>query len=113
MNLLPDQIIDDRYKIVLRLGQGGMGAVWKATDTKLGDEVVLKVPLEVHNPEILRRFGNEVETMRKLAKHSPFVLNILDVGDIDGLPFYVMQYQAVDLCDIELRRPLKMPNRKI
>ena len=90
----PDQLIDKRYQIIKKLDQGGMGAVWKAIDTKLGDDVVLKIPLEAYDAEILRRFGDEIETMRKLAKHCPFVLNILDVGEINGQPFYVMQYQA-------------------
>jgi hypothetical protein len=94
LNFEPNQLIDNRYKIIQKLDQGGMGAVWKALDTKLGDEVVLKVPLEVFDEGILRRFGDEIETMRKLARHSPFVLNILDVGEIDELPFYVMQFQA-------------------
>lgn len=84
MYFKPNQLIDDRYRIIAKLDQGGMGAVWKATDTKLDDEVVLKIPLESLDAGILRRFGDEVETMRKLAGHSSFVLNILDVGEING-----------------------------
>ena len=92
MQLKPDQIVDNRYKVIRRLGQGGMGSVWKAIDTNLGDEVALKIPLEAHSSGILRRFGDEIETMRKLAKHCPFVLNILDAGYVDERPFYVMPF---------------------
>jgi serine/threonine protein kinase len=92
MKISTDQIINQRYKIIEKLDQGGMGAVWKAIDTNLGDEVALKVPLETNNAQILRRFGDEIETMRKLAKHCPFVLNILDVGNIGERPFYVMPF---------------------
>ena len=94
MNLLPDQIIDDRYKIVLRLGQGGMGEVWKAIDQHLQDEVVLKMPLAHGDPAILKRFASEAHMMRKHSIGNPYIIDIHNVGNIDGTPYYVMRFLA-------------------
>ena len=63
MKLTPDQIIDKRYKILNRLGQGGMGEVWKAVDEQLGDEVVIKIPLTNSDPVVLQRFAIEAQMM--------------------------------------------------
>lgn len=65
MQLTPDQLIDNRYKVLEHLGQGGMGTVWKAVDIKHDDEVVIKLPLNHLDPEILKRFGREAKMMRK------------------------------------------------
>ena len=83
MQLEPNQLIDNRYKIIQHLGQGGMGAVWKALDTKHDDEVVIKVPLNHLDPEILKRFGREAKMMREHSLNSPHILNIEDLGLID------------------------------
>ena len=105
MKLTLNQIIDKRYRVTEKLDQGGMGAVWKVLDTRFDDDVVLKIPLESNNEQILRRFGDEIQTMRKLSKHCPHVLNIMDVGEFEGLPYYVMQYQAGG----SLRRRIQKP----
>ena len=94
MNLLPDQIIDDRYKIVLCLGQGGMGEVWKAIDQHLQDEVVLKMPLAHGDPAILKRFASEAHMMRKHSTGNPNIIDVHNVGNIDGTPYYVMRFLA-------------------
>lgn len=67
MKLEPSQTIDNRYRIIERLGQGGMGVVWKATDTRVGDEVVLKFPLAEGDETSLRRFGKEAQAMARFA----------------------------------------------
>ena len=92
MNLEPNQIIDNRYKIIEKLGEGGMGAVWKARHVVLGDEVVLKMPLFHNDPEMLKRFGKEAKTMRKHSIECPHILNIEDIGELNGVPWYVMRF---------------------
>ena len=67
MKLQPKQTIDKRYQIIERLGQGGMGEVWKATDQRMGDEVVLKFPLSGGDETSLRRFGREAQAMARFA----------------------------------------------
>ena len=80
MDFKPNQIIDNRYKIIKKLDEGGMGAVWKATDSRTNDSiVVLKFPLKYRDPEILERFAREAGTMRELAGDCD---NILDIQDL-------------------------------
>ena len=88
MKLQVNQTIDNRYRILERLGQGGMGEVWKATDTRLGDEVVLKIPLAEGDETGLRRFGQEAQAMSRFAAECVHILDIRDVGDMDGCLLY-------------------------
>lgn len=92
MTIKPDQVIYNRYKILARLGQGGMGEVWKATDQQLGDEVVIKMPLSNSDSTLLKRFGIEAQMMRKHSIGNPNILDIQGVGDVDGTPYYVMRF---------------------
>ena len=100
MDFKPNQIIDNRYKIIKKLDEGGMGAVWKATDARTNDSiVVLKFPLKYRDPEILERFAREAGTMRELAGDCANILDIQDIGsvainDIDNVPYYVMRFQT-------------------
>ena len=90
--LKPDQIIDKRYKVTEHLGQGGMGVVWKAIDQQAGGEVVIKMPLDDSNPTVLQRFGNEAKMMRTHSMGNQSILDIQGMGDIDGIPYYVMRF---------------------
>ena len=92
MKLEPNQTIENRYRIIERLGEGGMGEVWKALDTKLDDEVVIKMPLNHLDSEIIKRFGHEAKTMRKHSLDCPHILNIEDIGMIGEVPWYVMRF---------------------
>ena len=91
MKLHPKRTIDERYEIIERLGKGGMGEVWKATDQQLGDTVVIKMPLASNDEVVLQRFSTEASLMRKYSIHA-HILDIQGVGDIDGVPYYVMRF---------------------
>jgi class 3 adenylate cyclase/predicted Ser/Thr protein kinase len=81
-----------RYKILRRLGQGGMGAVYLAHDTQLDRPVALKVPHfgPEHRPQTLERFYREARAAALL--HHPNICPVYDVGEIGGIHFLTMAY---------------------
>jgi serine/threonine protein kinase/tetratricopeptide (TPR) repeat protein len=79
------------YEIQCPLGAGGMGEVYRATDTKLGRDVALKVlPAEMgHDPERLARFRREAKALAQLDH--PNIVTIHSVEESDGVHFLTMQ----------------------
>ena len=79
------------YEIQSPLGAGGMGEVYRATDTKLGRDVALKVlPAEMaHDPERLARFRREAKALAQLDH--PNIVTIHSVEESDGVHFLTMQ----------------------
>src|SRR5579862_9537670 len=81
-----------RYEIVQMLGEGGMGAVYKARDVELDRLVALKVirPELAGNPAILQRFKQELILARQVTHRN--VIRIYDLGEADGIKFITMEY---------------------
>jgi len=79
------------YEIQSPLGVGGMGEVYRATDTKLGRDVALKVlPAEMSgDPERLGRFRREAKTLAQLDH--PNIVTIYSVEEYDSIHFLTMQ----------------------
>jgi Tol biopolymer transport system component len=79
------------YEVVAPLGAGGMGEVYRATDTRLGRDVAVKVLPEAlsADPDRLRRFEQEARAAGLL--NHPNVLAIHDVGTHDGAPYVVSE----------------------
>ncbi|MFN2482222.1 MAG: protein kinase [Pyrinomonadaceae bacterium] len=79
------------YEIVSPLGEGGMGEVYRAKDTRLGREVALKVlPAAVsRDADRLRRFGLEAQSTSEL--NHPNILTVFDVGAHDGTSYIVSE----------------------
>src|SRR6266436_4515137 len=90
--LQPGTIIGDRYEILQLLGQGGMGAVYKARDIELERLVALKLirPDLASHPEILRRFKQELILAREVTHWN--VIRIFDLGQAHGVRFITMEY---------------------
>jgi serine/threonine protein kinase len=81
-----------RYRVIRRLGGGGMADVYFAEQALLARRVVIKV-LHAHlgkDPEIAERFRREAESAAQLCH--PHVCPILDYGDVDGIVYTVMPY---------------------
>lgn len=81
-----------RYGDLSRLGQGGNGVVFKATDKLLGRTVVLKFMLEGTMPSDMARkyFLREVKLAANL--NHPNIVHIYDMGETDGVPWYAMEF---------------------
>src|SRR6201984_74487 len=88
----PGTVLGDRYEILALLGQGGMGAVYKAHDIELERLVALKIirPELTTNPEILKRFKQELILARQVTHRN--VIRIFDLGQADGFKFITMEY---------------------
>ncbi len=90
--LKPGSVLAERYEILQLLGQGGMGAVYKARDKELDRIVALKLIRSefAKNPEILRRFKQELILARQVTHKN--VIRIYDLGQADGIKFITMDF---------------------
>jgi len=85
-------VLGDRYEILELLGEGGMGAVYKAADREVDRIVALKVirPEMASNPEILARFKQELLLSSQVTHRN--VIRIYDLGEAQGMKFITMEY---------------------
>src|SRR5579863_6791659 len=79
------------YRITSRIGAGGMGEVYRATDTNLGRDVALKIlPAEMaRDPERLARFQREARAVAAL--NHPQIVTIFSVEESEGIHFLTME----------------------
>jgi len=90
--LEPGDVLGGRYEIQQLLGEGGMGAVYKAQDRELDRPVALKVirPELAASPAILARFKQELLLAHQVTHKN--VIRIYDLGDADGVKFITMEF---------------------
>src|SRR5262245_1499516 len=80
------------YQILAPLGAGGRGEVYRATDTKLGRDVALKVLPEAlaHNPDQLARFEREARIVAAL--NHPNIVTLYAIEQVGGIRFLTMEH---------------------
>ncbi|MEU9497263.1 serine/threonine-protein kinase [Streptomyces sp. NPDC048196] len=110
------RLIARRYRLIERLGRGGMGTVWRAEDEVLGRQVAVKklhVPPHLHDDEVHTLHERTRREARSAARIThPHVIVVHDVVDDEGLPCIVMEYvPSVTLSDL-LKRQGALPPRE-
>lgn len=90
----PETLIDGRYRVVSRLGSGGMADVYLARDELLGRQVAVKVlhPHYVEDQEFVERFKREASSAAALSH--PNIVGIFDRGEWNGTYYIAMEYVA-------------------
>jgi len=101
----PERLGD--FRLLELIGEGGMGAVFKAQQVSLGRLVALKVIRAelAFSPRSRERFRREIEAIA--AMRSPGIVQVHVVGEVDGVPYYAMELvEGINLHDLilELRR---------
>ena len=97
------------YEVVAPLGEGGMGEVYRARDTRLDRTVAIKLlpPRVGHDPERRARFEREARTISSL--NHPHICTLFDVGEEQGSHFLVMELlEGESLADRLQRGPLPL-----
>jgi serine/threonine protein kinase len=98
-----------QYRFEEILGEGGMGAVWKATHLKLGKVVAIKLPPAnlLNKPMVVTRFEREMKAVGMLSH--PNLVQAFDAGEIGGTHYLAMEYvDGIDLSRL-VRRSGPLP----
>jgi Protein kinase domain len=86
------RVIADRYLMLARLGEGGMGRVYLAEHVKMGRQCAIKVmnPSLINDTESSTRFGREASNAARILH--PNVAAVFDYGEVDKIVYLVMEY---------------------
>ncbi len=112
--LKPGTSFGARYRIDSLLGEGGMGAVYKAYDTELGRTVALKLVKKelAASRQIMQRFKQELLLASKISHKN--ILRIHDLGEVDGIKFISMAYvEGPDLAGLIVKGGRLTPERAL
>ncbi|MFO0626987.1 MAG: serine/threonine-protein kinase [Polyangiales bacterium] len=107
-------MLDGRYRLLDRLGEGGMGSVWVAENVAIkGSEVALKVMHSAFNADatVVQRFRTEAETTVRIGH--PGIVKVFDFGELDdGTPYLVMERLHGESLADRLEREGALPPRE-
>jgi hypothetical protein len=98
------RVVDGRYRVIGRLGAGGMGVVYRVEHLHLGKTAAMKVlaPDTARRPDMVKRFRLEAQAVSKL--NHPNIVQTFDFGESDGALYLVMEYLKGDDLASLLRR---------
>src|SRR6516225_12487241 len=89
--MIPSNLQIGSYRIESQLGEGGMGVVYKALDTKLNRRVAVKLLSDkLADAPARRRFQREAQTASSL--NHPHILTVYDAGELDGRQYLVTEF---------------------
>ena len=99
----------NRYDIIEELGRGGMGRVYRVDDTKVKEEIALKLikPEVAADKKTIERFRNELKSARKIRHKN--VSGMYDLGEYEGIHFITMEYVTGEDLKSLIRRVRKIP----
>jgi serine/threonine-protein kinase len=98
MDVRPGAVVASRYEIQAALGQGGMGAVYRAHDRLLDEAVAIKIlrPELASDQDLARRFQSEIKLARRVSHRN--VCRIHEYNEFEGLRYISMEFlEGVDL----------------
>ena len=86
------KLLDGRYKVLEKIGEGGMAVVYKAQDTRTDHIVAVKFLREKFhdNQQIRESFKREALAAKKMSHHN--IVNLIDVGEESDDPYIVIEY---------------------
>ena len=98
----------NRYKIIEKLGIGGMGAVYRVEDTNLGQDIALKLIKSdiASDKRTIERFHNELKTTRMISHRN--VCRMFDLAETEGIHYITMEYISGEDLKSFIRRSGKL-----
>jgi serine/threonine-protein kinase len=103
------RVVDGRYRVVSKVGQGGMGTVYKVEHLAMGKLAAMKVlhPSLTQDREVAQRFRREAEAVSRLS--APNTVQVFDFGESDGAMYLVMELVKGEDLGAILRRDGPLP----
>jgi CheY-like chemotaxis protein len=107
--LIPGETFAGRYRVTRVVGRGGMGTVYKAADTELGEDVAIKLlrpEVISSDPTMAERFKSEIRLARRISHRN--VVRTHDFGETSGTCYVTMEYvEGITVRDlIDMRKTL-------
>ena len=103
------KLLNNRYKLVEKIGTGGMAIVYRAQDQSLSREVAVKIlqPQFADNEKAVQRFRHEAKSVASL--NHPNIINIFDIGQDDEIEYIIMEYITGEDLKAKIDREGKLP----
>jgi serine/threonine protein kinase len=107
------RVIDSRYRVLRKIGEGGMGTVYAAEHVEIGKVVAIKIlhPHYSTEQELVERFRREARAASRIGH--PNIIDVMDSGTTeDGCAYFIMEYlEGIDLADVLSHERRLDPNR--
>ena len=107
------RVIDNRYRVLRKLGEGGMGTVYAAEHVEIGKVVAIKIlhPHYSTEQELVERFRREARAASRIGH--PNIIDVMDFGTTeDGCAYFIMEHlDGIDLADVLSHERRLDPNR--